>query len=266
MSLLAPLRGDRVIHRINPVAKIAAALAIGTALLLTVDPVSGAVALALEILLLPFAGVGIRALGIRLVPLVVAAPLTALTLVLYGAPSGEVYWSFALATISQGSLEFALAALLRVLAIGLPAVVLVATVDSTDLADGLAQILRLPARFVLGALAAFRLVGLLVDDWRALLLARRARGVGDAGGVLGRTRFLAGVAFSLLVLALRRGGSLATAMEARGFGGSAARTWARESRFGRAEWVLVAVGVAIALASIVAAVAAGTWNPILGRW
>lgn len=263
-ALLAPVTGDRVVHRINPVAKIAASAAIGIALLITIDWVSGAVALALELLLIPFAGVPLRALAVRVVPLLVAAPLTALTLALYGAPSGEIYATFLLATISEGSLQLAAAAALRVLAIGLPAVLLVATVDPTDLADGLIQTWRLPARFVLGALAAFRLVGLIVDDWRALVLARRARGVGDAGGFLGRIRFLGSVAFALLVLALRRGGALATAMEARGFGGDVPRSSARIARFGLAEWVLVLIGVTIAVTALGVSISVGTFNPILG--
>lgn len=263
-ALLAPVRGDRLVHGINPVAKIAASAAIGLALLVTIDWVSGAVALALTLALVPFAGVPARSLAVRMLPLVVAAPLTAVTIALYGAPSGEVYGRFLLASVSEGSLQLAAAAALRVLAIGLPAVLLVATVDPTDLADGLIQTWRLPARFVLGALAAFRLVGLIVDDWRALVLARRARGVGDAGGVIGRMRFLASVAFALLVLALRRGGSLATAMEARGFGGDAPRTSARAARFGGAEWTLVAIGVTIAACALTASVAAGTFTFILG--
>ncbi|AYF99393.1 energy-coupling factor transporter transmembrane protein EcfT [Protaetiibacter intestinalis] len=251
-------------HCINPVAKIAASAAIGVALLVTIDWVSGAVALALLLPLVPFAGVPWRALTVRMLPLLIASPLTALTLALYGAPSGHVYGSFLLATVSEGSLQLAAAAALRVLAIGLPAVLLVATVDPTDLADGLVQTWRLPARFVLGALAAFRLVGLIVDDWRALVLARRARGVGDAGGRLGRIRFLGSVAFALLVLALRRGGSLATAMEARGFGGDTPRSAARTASFGRAEWVLVGIGVLIGLVALGVSIAVGAFNPVLG--
>ena len=80
-------------------------------------------------------------------------------------------------------------------AIALPSVVLFVTVDPTDLADGLAQVLRLPARFVLGALAGLRMVGLFIDDWRALELARRARGVADRG----RLRRFLGMAFALLI-------------------------------------------------------------------
>ena len=102
-SLLAPATGDRAIHLINPVAKIAASAVIGVALLVTIDPVSGAVALALTCLLIPFAGVPWRALLVRLVPIIIAAPLTAATLALYGAPSGEIYGSFLFKFIDRKS-------------------------------------------------------------------------------------------------------------------------------------------------------------------
>ncbi|WP_167051262.1 energy-coupling factor transporter transmembrane component T [Salinibacterium sp. ZJ77] len=263
-DLLAPVTGDRLVHRINPVAKIAASAAVGIALISTIDWVSGAVALVLIGALIPFAGVPWRTLLLRLSPILVAAPLTGLTLALYAEPSGRIHWSFLLATVSDGSLQFATAAVLRVLAIGVPAVLLIATVDTTDLADGLIQTWRLPARFVLGALAGLRMIGLLVDDWRALVLARRARGVGDAGGFFGRMRFLGSVAFALLVLALRRASSLATAMEARAFGGDTPRTAARTARFGAAEWVLVLIGIAIGATAIAVSIAAGTFHPILG--
>ena len=75
---------------------------------------------------------------------------------------------------------------LRGLAIALPGIYLLLSTDPTDLADALAQKLRLPQRFVLGALAAMRLVGLLVSEWQSLGMARRARGVGaDAGALYG---------------------------------------------------------------------------------
>jgi energy-coupling factor transport system permease protein len=159
-------------------------------------------------------------------------------------------------TVTTGSLVLAAAIAIRVLAIGLPGIVLFAGIDPTDLADGLAQLLHLPARFVLGALAAFRMVGLLAGDWRDLGLARRARGVGDRG----RIRRALGQGVSLLVIAVRRGTQLATAMEARGFGAPVRRTWARPSRLGAADVVLGAAGVAVAALAVVAAVALGTWR------
>src|SRR6185312_9202522 len=214
MTLLDSRARTGAVARINPVAKLGASALIALPLIFTLDVVSAAVALVLELLLLPFAGLGWREFWLRTWPVWLAAPLTALTIALYGEVSGTVYVDWFLVRVSDGSLELALATLLRVLAIALPSVVLFVTVDPTDLADGLAQVLHLPARFVLGALAGLRMVGLFLDDWRALELARRARGVADRGRV---RRFL-GMAFALLVLSLRRGSKLATAMEARGFG------------------------------------------------
>lgn len=260
MTLLDSRARTGTVARINPVAKLGASALITIPLVLTLDWVSAAVALVLVCALLPFAGLRWREFWVRTWPVWIAAPLTAVTIALYGETSGQIYVDWFVVRISDGSLALALATLLRVLAIALPSVVLFITVDPTDLADGLAQVLRLPARFVLGALAGLRMVGLFLEDWRALELARRARGVADRG----RIRRFFGMAFALLVLSIRRGAKLATAMEARGFGAPVVRTWARESRFGAAEWVLMAIGLAIALIAVAAAVAAGTWNFILG--
>lgn len=260
MSLVdADLRHGRLAS-VNPIAKLAAAMVLSVTLLLSIDPVSAGVTLALTVLLLPFAGVPARQLWIRVWPIAVGASVAAGATVLYGRPSGEVYVEWGLLRISEGSIDLALAIFLRVLAIAVPSIVLFATTDPTDLADGLAQILRLPARFVIGALAGLRLVGLLIEDWRELTLARRARGVADRGRL---RRFLA-QSFALFVLAIRRGTKLATAMEARGFGASGPRTWARPSVLHPRDGVIVLIAAAISAVSVLAAVAAGTWRFILG--
>jgi energy-coupling factor transport system permease protein len=246
--------------RVNPVAKLGAALLLAACLVLTIDWVSAGTALALELAVMPFLGVRPREFWLRTLPVWIAAPLTGLTILLYGQAAGAVYFEWLAIRVSDGSIDLAIATALRVLAIGLPAVVLFITVDPTDLADGLAQVWRLPSRFVLGALAALRLVGLFLDDWRFLELARRARGVGDRG----RLRRIPGQVFALLVLAIRRGSRLATAMEARGFGGQTPRTWARESRFGGHEWAVLIAGLMVGMIAIGAAVLTGHWNFIVG--
>jgi energy-coupling factor transport system permease protein len=263
MSLIAPRIRDGVVARVNPVAKLIAALLVSLALLLSIDAVSAGVALAVEALLLPWAGLGARQFWLRTASLWIAAPLAAITTVLYGNDSGQVLWSWGFVSVTQGSVALGVAVGLRVLAIGIPGIVLFATTDPTDLADGLAQVLRLPARFVLGGLAALRLVGLLLEDWRALGMARRARGVGDGGGLLGGVKRLLSQAFALLVLSVRRGSKLATAMEARGFGSDAPRSWARPSRFGAREVTLIAVGALVPAAAIAVSAATGSWHFVL---
>lgn len=247
----------RGIAGVNPAAKLAASLLIALPLIVTVDPVSAGVALLLEAPLLVMAGLGWRQFWLRTLPLWIAAPATAVTIALYGAPSGAVLFEWLFVRVSEGSLALALAALLRVLAIGLPAIVLFATVDPTDLADALAQIVRLPARFVLGALAGMRMLGLLAEDWRALALARRARGVADGG----RVRRGLGMAFALFVLAIRRGSALATAMEARAFGAPGPRTWARPSQLRGRDVLLMLAAVMISTLAITAAVVTGAFHP-----
>lgn len=260
MSILTPARGTGRIRTVNPVAKLLAPFALGVFLLVTVDWVSAAVALVLECVLFFWAGLSFGAFVRRTAAVWIAAPLAGITTVLYGLPSGPAYFEFGLIHVTEGSVQLALASTLRILAIGLPAVVLFATVDPTDLADGLAQVLHLPSRFVLGALAALRLVGLFLDDWRQLELARRARGIGDTG----RIRRFANQAFALLVLSLRRGSKLATAMEARGFGGDTVRTWARPSRFAARDWLLVGLGLLIGMTALGVSIATGSVNFVLG--
>ena len=245
------------VGRANPAAKLAVASVISVALILTVDPVTAGVALALELAALPWCGLSPRKLfRASWIILLGAVPAGILTL-FFGVDSGSTLLGLGPVTVTDGSLTSAVAITLRILAIGLPGVVLLATTDPTDLADALSQNLRLPHRFVLSALASLRLVGLLAQEWQTLTMARRARGL-DYG-----PRQFAGQVFALLVIAIRRGTVLATTMEARGFGVDAPRTWARRSVFGRGDVLVVLGGVAVAALATAAGVWAGTWELLL---
>ena len=244
----------------NPVARVLALLVATTPLLITIDPVSAGVALALELALMPLSGVSARSFFLKATPLLVAAPLGALSMLLYASPGGTVYWQFGPAAISDHSMWLALGIGLRMCAIVMPAIALLDRIDPTDMGDGLAQILHLPARPVLAALAGARMTSLMAADWKALERARRARGMGDASRI---RSFLRG-SFSLLVFALRRSGKLATTMEARGFGAEGARTWARVSRLHAADAALMVVAVAVPAIALAASIWAGTFA-LVGR-
>ena len=244
----------------NPVARVLALLVATTPLLITIDPVSAGVALALELALMPLSGVSARSFFLKATPLLLAAPLGALSMLLYASPGGTVYWQFGPAAISDHSMWLALGIGLRMCAIVMPAIALLDRIDPTDMGDGLAQILHLPARPVLAALAGARMTSLMAADWKALERARRARGVGDASRI---RSFLRG-SFSLLVFALRRSGKLATTMEARGFGAAGKRTWARVSRLRAADAVLMVVAIAVPAIALAVSIWAGTFA-LVGR-
>ena len=269
VDLLTPELANSVLTRANPVAKLAAALCITITLLLSVDWVSASVALVCELFMLPLLGVRPVTFLRRTWPLAAAAAVAAYSTALLGAKLGPVWLQIGPAVFTEHSVLTGIAIGLRGLAVAFPGVFLLFSTDPTDLADGLAQKLRLPARFVLGALAGMRLVGLLVDEWRTLGLARRARGVGSGHSPIARFQAFLGQAFALLVQAIRRATRLAVAMEARGFGGMvdgrpAPRTWARESSYSRLDAWVLAAGAGVAALSVGAAVVLGTWNVVWG--
>lgn len=248
---------------ISPLAKLCAAGILGVVLLLSLDPVSAVVALVFELVLLPWAGVPARRLLRILTPLLIAAPFAGLATLLYGRDGGEALLQLGPWTITFAEVELAIAITLRVLAVALPAVVLFATTDPTDLADGLAQLWKLPARFVIGALAAIRMLGLMRQDWQMLRLARRARGVADGGGPIATLGRLVNQAMALLTIAVRRGSLLATAMEARAFDAPAQRTWARAAVFTPRDAWFVVGAAGIATIAVMMAVMTGAWNFVI---
>lgn len=246
--------------RINPLTRIIIMLIITTPLLLSLDWVSATMSLSITILAALLLGVGPKRIFGVLWPLLLIAPVSGASMLLYGAEGGEVYFEFWLMTISDNSIELSIAIMIRILAVASPVILLARNIDPTRLGDALAQILHFPERFVIGSVAGVRMAGLFHDDWVAMHRARRARGLADRG----RIAHFFTMAFGLLVLALRRGGKLATAMEARGFGRAplqgAKRTWARPSRLHSADWQALGAAAVCAAIPVVIAVLVGSWR------
>ncbi len=234
---------------INPVAQLTAILVLLPVLLISGDLVTPSVVLAAELCLLPAAGLAApRALLARTWPLLLGA-------------AGVAWVNVAVGDDGSGWLS-AVGLAVRVLALALPGILLVASTDPVRLADALTLHWRVSTRFAYGALAALRLVPLLATEWQTIRLARRARGVEPGRNPLAHLRLFAGTAFALLVAAVRRGSRLATAMDARGFDSGIPRTNARGSRVRLRDAVFVAGAVAVCAAAVVLSVAGGTWEPV----
>ena len=240
---------------INPVFRIFGAFAASIPLLFTLDCVSASVALLLEFVI--FACIKLPPWRvIRLSwPVWVGAPASALTVLLYGKSGGNTWFQWWLMHATDRSAMLAVATSLRILAIGVPSIVMVIGLDATDLADAFSQVLHLPDRFVYGGLAGIRLFGVLQDDWAALTASRRSRGLGDEH----RVRAFFPQSFALLVLSIRRSTTLATAMDARGFGGVGARSHARVSRVRARDWWIFAVCAIVPSVAVAAALYFGTF-------
>lgn len=247
-----------LLRGINPVTRILGLALLTTPLMLTIDWVSATVVLAFTLLMVPLCGLGFGRFFKRAAPILLVAPLAGIPMALYGQAGGQTFFEWGLVHVTELSVSLAWAVILRVLAIALPVVLLSADVDPTDLGDGLAQVLHLPERFVIGTVAALRMLTLLRSDLDAMRRSRRARGIADQGKI----KYWFSLSFGLLVMSLRRAGKLASAMEARGFGGPRTRTWARESKLRTRDWAVMAVCVAVAAAALALAWATGYLRPV----
>jgi energy-coupling factor transport system ATP-binding protein len=244
---------SKVMASMNPVFRLIAAFLIGIPLLFSLDPISAGVALAVEVLIFALIGISPWRLARSTWPVFVGAPFSGIAVLLYGRAGGAVFLDAGMIHITELSISLALATFLRVLAIGVPAVLLVLGIDPTDLADGLSQTLHLPDRFVYGGLAGMRLFSVIRDDWAALTMSRRTRGLGETNRFL---NFFPQV-FALLVLSIRRSTQLALAMQARGFASGIARSHARISVVRARDWVFLVC--ALAVPAIALFVSASVW-------
>ena len=245
--VLGPV-ADVPLSRINPVAQLTAIGIVTLVLLTSLDVVTPAVVLAAELCLLPAAGLtDLRELWRRTWPLLLGATSVGVVNVLL-AGDADPLTGVGLA--------------LRVIGLALPGVLLVASTDPVRLADALTIHWRVSTRFAYGALAALRLAPLLVAEFESVRLARRTRGVEAGRSPVARVRLLAGVGFTLLVGAVRRGSRLATAMDARGFDSGIPRSNARGSVLHPRDTWFVLATVAVCAVAVTSSVGTGFWSPV----
>jgi energy-coupling factor transport system permease protein len=250
--------------RRNPLARFVAAGVLGAGLLVAVDLVTPGLVLAVELAVLPFAGIAPGRLARRCAPVLVAlVPLVLGNAVFSGRTDGAVLLDAGPILLTTGGLLAGLATGLRLVAIALPGLVVALVTDPVELADALVQQARVPPRFAYGTLAALRLAPLLAREWQVLGRARRARGLDAGRNPATALRLFAGRAFALLVGAVRHGTRLATAMDARGFDADVPRSAARPSRWEPADTALVAAAAAVCVAASAASAALGSYDALL---
>jgi len=250
VRLLEPLTPDphAPLARVHPLAKIAAALVLMFTLFLTLDPLTPALVLVAEVAAVPLIGIAPRALLRRAFPVFIAA-------------IGIGFFN----ALLSGNVGGGIAIAIRLVGVALAGIVAVASIDPTELADALTEHLHAPARFTIGALAAFRLMPLFADEWDTIALARRARGLDDARGPISRVTGFFAMTQSLLVATIRRGTRLALAMDGRGFADLGCRTLARPRPIVAQDWALIAASFAVAALATAASVALGSWRFFLAR-
>jgi energy-coupling factor transporter ATP-binding protein EcfA2/energy-coupling factor transporter transmembrane protein EcfT len=142
-----------------------------------------------------------------------------------------------------------LIAAMRVAMFVLPGIALAVELRPIALGDQLGQILRLPARPVVAAVAAMQRMRAQLDLWDELRFIHRIRGVDLGGGPIGRFKAFGRLVFAQLIQAIRSAGTTAVAMDARGFSQrlpSTKRTWALAPTFEKLDVLVLALSAGIA--------------------
>ncbi len=266
-SLFAQYERPSLLARINPVVKLAVALGYMMAATAIFDAATLAALLVLALGLTAIGGrVPLRVLGRGLLPFVVFA-LGYLWMNSLFPRQGSGASLFVLGPLRVDGQGLANGATmgLRALCFGGHSLLFVSTTDPTLFALSLVRQAGLSPKTAYSLLAAYRLLPLLESELRQIRAAHRMRGVGEGDGLRGKVLQIYRYTLPLLAGSLRRAGRIAAAMESRGFDGSRDRTWYRDVRVARRDW-LYAVAMAAALAAVlVAAGSLRTLTPWSGR-
>lgn len=243
----------------NAVAKLGAASVVMVAAFVSRDSITPAILLFGVIMAATVSGLRRGELARLMGPLVLAGAILGL---LNGLLAGTPLGPSPIAPVDRAAVGLALG--LRIVVISLAGSLALATTDPADLASGLIGQLHVSARLAVGALASLRLIPILGTEWRTIGLARRARGVDAGRNPLVAAQLTASAMMTLLVSAIRRATRLALAMDARGFDAGTRRTLARPPRMRTADWLLLAVSVALGVGAVAISLALGSWTFLLG--
>ena len=235
--------GATVLHRLNPVAKLALASGIIIATFLATSYPALVGLLVITLALGAYAGVFSRLASLLKVLLPLAAIMRVLQMIF--AQGGERLVGF----VTSEGLVTGSKACLRLLGVALPLVLVLTVTKLTDLANACVEILHVPYRYAFAFTTALRFVPLFGQEMNAIMEAQTARGVEyDTKNPIKKLQLMLPLCIPLLISSVGKTDATALAAEQRGF---YLRT--RESSYKRyplqaLDFAAIAVAVALIVA------------------
>ena len=242
-SVIDYVDGDSVLHRLNPVTKLAlaAAIILATFLADTYPMLLGLLALTFALAAYARALSGIVSLAKLMVPLSVIMMVLQTAFVRTGDPLFAWVTTDGLVTGSKAAL--------RLLGVALPLILMLTVTKLNDLANAVVEVLHVPYRYAFTFTTALRFVPVFSQEMNAIMEAQTARGVEyDTKNPLLKLRLMLPLCVPLLVSSVGKTDATALAAEQRGF---YLRT--RESSYKR--YPMRGVDLAVLLASVALIVA-----------
>ena len=235
--------GATVLHRLNPVAKLALASGIIIATFLAASYPALVGLLVITLALGAYAGVFSRLASLLKVLLPLAAIMLVLQMIF--VQGGERLVGF----VTSEGLVTGSKACLRLLGVALPLVLVLTVTKLTDLANACVEILHVPYRYAFAFTTALRFVPLFGQEMNAIMEAQTDRGVEyDTKNPIKKLQLMLPLCIPLLISSVGKTDATALAAEQRGF---YLRT--RESSYKRyplqaLDFAAIAVAVALIVA------------------
>ena len=211
-SVIDYVPGNTLLHRLNPVTKlaVAAALIVATLLADTYPLLVGLIVLTLA--LGAYAGALRRLASLLkvLVPLAVIMLALQTAVVRTGAPVAAWVTTDGLVTGSK--------ACLRLLGVAMPLILMLSVTKMGDLANACVEVLHVPYRYAFTFTTALRFVPVFSQEMTAIMEAQTARGVEyDTRNPFRKLRLMLPLCVPLLVSSVGKTDATALAAEQRGF-------------------------------------------------
>lgn len=252
------VKGDSILHRLDPRTKIFGMLAIMVALFF-VNNWIGLVYAAVVVFAVLFASQMPLKFYIRGVKPLRWILLFTAAIQIFLTP-GEIIWQWGILHITAEGVRLAIFMCVRLVLLVMTTSVLTLTTTPIVLTDAVENLLSpfkrigVPAHeLAMMMTIALRFIPLLADETEKIMAAQKARGAAfDEGGLMDRARALLPILVPLFLSAINRASELAMAMEARCYHGGEGRTRLHELHYenrDRVAGILVALILALAVAS-----------------
>lgn len=252
------VKGDSILHRLDPRTKIFGMLAIMVALFF-VNNWIGLVYAGVVVFAVLFASQVPLKFYIRGVKPLRWILLFTAAIQIFLTP-GEIIWQWGILHITAEGVRLAIFMCVRLVLLVMTTSVLTLTTTPIVLTDAVENLLSpfkrigVPAHeLAMMMTIALRFIPLLADETEKIMAAQKARGAAfDEGGLMDRARALLPILVPLFLSAINRASELAMAMEARCYHGGEGRTRLHELHYenrDRVAGILVALILALAVAS-----------------
>lgn len=241
--------GTSVLHRMNPVTKLACSFLICIACFCTSNLPFLLAVLAGGLLLAVFCGMTRQVVGLAKAVLMFSLILAIVQILT--TPGGVALVMLPWGYIGTAGLMAAFTTVIRLLAAAIPLFLTLYVTRMTDLANALVKNVHLPYKYAFTFTSTIRFIPAFLNDMAAIMEAQTARGVRfDQGGIVSRVRLTVPLCVPLLVSSVRKINSAAIAAEARGFSLRNAKSGYREYPMALRDGVAMAACVLLLAAAL----------------